>query len=215
MGCGSNKSRSHPKMSYPGCTRSRRRNSHTAPGKENVEGGARRNWGPEGAQNILLSLAELPFMKMKLRMMVRRPSLAVWLSLRRGEQRHPPEGGTWGALSPFPPLQKTPRGCQRPHRQPLTASGSPPRPVAGCWSGCRCGVWCRSPPAAAQTPAGGKDLIQRVQGGGNPNPKPHSYTRTPRYLLQDPACLVDNLGVDVFVFPDDFFQDVCREKGRR
>lgn len=144
-----------------------------------LRGGARRNSGPEGAQNILLSLAELPFMKMKLRMMVRRPSLAVWLSLRRGEQRHPPEGGTWGALSPFPPLQKTPGGCQRPHRQPLTASGSPPRPVAGCWSGCRCGVWCRSPPAAAQTPAGGKDLIQWVQGGvGIPTPNP-TATREP------------------------------------
>lgn len=179
MGCGSNKSRSHPKMSYPGCTRSRRRNSHTAPGKENVKGGARRNSGPEGAQNILLSLAELPFMKMKLRMMVRRPSLAVWLSLRRGEQRHPPEGGTWGALSPFPPLQKTPRGCQRPHRQPLTASGSPPRPVAGCWSGCRCGVWCRSPPAATQTPAESKRFNPAGAGRGESQPQTPQLHKNP------------------------------------
>lgn len=46
--------------------------------------------------------------------------MAVWLSLRRGEQRHPPEGGTWGLCLRSHPSRKHPEDASA-----LIASPSP------------------------------------------------------------------------------------------
>lgn len=62
-------------------------------------------------------MAELPFMKMKLRMTMRSPSLAVWLSLRRMEEGcHPPErgGGHSNGVCPHPPTSQNHPGV--PHQ---------------------------------------------------------------------------------------------------
>lgn len=81
-------------------------------------------------------MAELPFMKMKLRMTMRRPSLAVCISLWQKKYQRPKKGtvvgkrgrGGEGGKGPLnvPPALETSTSL-------LTVSGSPPRHGAGCW----------------------------------------------------------------------------------
>lgn len=87
-------------------------------------------WDNKGGGS--LSLAELPFMKMKLRMTMRRPSLAVCISLWQKKHQRPKKGtvggergGGKGPLN-VPPALETSTSL-------LTVSGSPPRHGAGCW----------------------------------------------------------------------------------
>lgn len=96
-------------------------------GEKDQWGGTQGETGDWGNKGSSLSLAELPFMKMKLRMTMRRPSLAVCISLWQ-KRHHRPKKWTWRGKGPLnvPPTPET-------STSPLTVSGSPPRHAAGCW----------------------------------------------------------------------------------